>query len=1435
MEHSPSPPSRPDGPLRVLLIEDDPEDARRFEESLQQSDISFDLRRETSLTDGLDALDADVPDVLVVDPDLPDGSGIGPVKQCMAATRHTPIVVLTDRETIKVSIEALDAGATDYLPKEALFPALTVRTLRGAIRQKRMELEIRQRTEWIESITENAPNGIYRSTPEDGIVYANEAFVSLFGAERPEALHAMDPPALYADPDERARLSQIEREQGAISRVEVEFQRLDGSTFTGLLSSRVVRDDDGTVAYYDGTVVDITERKQRERELREARKEVKTQRDVLRRSQKVSQVGGWEYDPQTDTVRGTEELYRILGLPGEDFTLKTWIDLYAPEARPNVEAAVDACIADGTPFDLEVPLLRPDGEQRQVRVRGAAQQENGETVRVTGVLQDITSRKAKERKLRMLSEAVEQARETVLITEAAPLDEPGPRIVYVNAAFEAKTGYAEEEVLGQSPRFLQGPETDRAVLDRFRAALEAGEEWSGETVNYRKDGTPYVVQWNVAPVRSDDGTIEYWVSVQRDVTDEREMEAALRERKKYLSVTLDSIGDAVVATDPEGQVTEMNAVAEQLTGWSRSDAEGQMLSDILSLHSAKTGAPVESPVDQVLRHGKIVGLANHTMLTARDGTEYQIADSAAPIRTDEGTLLGVVLVFRDVTEQYERRRTLEIERQRFEMALTGGDLGLWDWNMNTDAVVYNERWAEMLGYDLEEVEATEQFFAEHTHPDDLKRVREAIERHARGETPHIDLEIRMQAKDGSRRWILDRGKIVERNDDGSPRRMVGTHLDITDKKEREDELRRHRDLLELTQKLAGAWEVDLESEAVTWSEEVYRIHEVDPGTEITVEKAIDFYAPEARPQIREAFEHCIEEHEPYDLELPIITAEGNRRWARTVGSPVETKGDEVVKVAGAFQDITDRKQAEEALRRSREHLARAQRIAQLGSWERDLQTGDLYWSDETYCIFGVDADRPTEHEALVETMVHPDDRDPVRDEQKQAVTEGDPIDIEYRICRPDGEERVVYERGEVTVDDAGTPIRLSGTVLDVTERKEMEAQLRQAQKMETVGQLAGGVAHDFNNILHAAVAYIEMVRDGLPEDDADRVLLERAAQGLGRAGDLVQKLLTFSRQESAEPSEPVDVGAIVREALSLTQPSLPKSVALRTEIEEDQMTAAPPGELHQVVTNLLSNAMYATNEADAAEPVLDVEVRAIDVDADLARRHLGLEPGPYVRLSVSDTGPGMDAETEERIFEPFFTTKEVGEGTGLGLSVVHGIVTSCGGEIAVYSELGKGTTFDVYLPQVRGADALGGAREPAKVEAPREDARVLFVDDDPHITEMEAVRLRRIGCEVQTCESAEEALHVFDRSPEAFDAVITDFAMPREDGLALSETLRARGYEGPVILMSGFSAQVTAEEMEAAGVTTYVRKPIGKAELQRTLHHALRGAGGSAAGPTAEP
>jgi len=407
-------------------------------------------------------------------------------------------------------------------------------------------------------------------------------------------------------------------------------------------------------------------------------------------------------------------------------------------------------------------------------------------------------------------------------------------------------------------------------------------------------------------------------------------------------------------------------------------------------------------------------------------------------------------------------------------------------------------------------------------------------------------------------------------------------------------------------------------------------------------------------------------------------------------------------------------------------------------------------------------------------------------------------------------------------DEMGAITHFVAVKEDITARKRMEeetraleAQLRQAQKMETIGTLAGGIAHDFNNLLQAIIGYGGMVLEDTPQDSRPNRYVRHIMKAAESARDLVRQILTFSRQVNVE-RRPVRIARVVREATALLRATLPASITLRQSIDpECRPVLANISQIHQVVMNLCTNASHAML---AGGGVLEVRLENVAVTRDLAAAHPRLIPGEYVRLRVSDTGVGIDPRDLERIFDPFFTTKGPQEGTGLGLSVVHGIVTSQGGEIVVHSERGRGTTCDIYLPPAEKAAEAGETAAPRDATG---DERILYVEDDAEVAGLVREMLERLGYRVTLSGDGAEAREAILAAPADFDLVITDQMMPHLTGLGLAEEVRAVLPDLPIVLVTGFGDGVPAEEMERLGIRAIVHKPVLAGELSRAIRRVM--------------
>jgi PAS domain S-box-containing protein len=517
---------------------------------------------------------------------------------------------------------------------------------------------------------------------------------------------------------------------------------------------------------------------------------------------------------------------------------------------------------------------------------------------------------------------------------------------------------------------------------------------------------------------------------------------------------------------------------------------------------------------------------------------------------------------------------------------------------------------------------------------------------------------------------------------------------------------------------------------------------------------------------------------------------------------------------------------ERALRQSEERYALAMEGANEGhfDWNFD-QVAASFVSPKMKLLHGRGTDAPvTTREAWMASVdVHPDDvariDAAVRD---HFGGRSDRYEIEYRVRHPHGEWHWLQVRGRCTRDASGNVHRFVGSAIDITARKNAEAekerlemQLRQSQKLEAMGTLAGGIAHDFNNILGAILGYGELAQKAAPEGGAVRRYLDNVMQAGGRAKALVERILAFSRSGLGERG-PINVQAVIEETLELLSASLPAGVSLTRRLDAgDAAIVGDATQLHQVAMNLGTNALQAMENGGVLEVILD---RA---DVELGRRlsHGNLSPGPYVRLRVSDTGSGIAPEVLDRMFDPFFTTKGVGEGTGLGLSLVHGIVTDLGGVIDVRTAIGRGTTFTVWLP------ISGKAAHSAEVvaELPHGGGQtVMIVDDEKALVALSEEMFAELGYEPIGFSSSVAALEAFRESPDRFDIVLTDETMPELIGTALAREIHALRPDVPIVLMSGYAGAQVVERARAVGIREVLRKPLQSRDIAECFGRLLR-------------
>ncbi len=624
-------------------------------------------------------------------------------------------------------------------------------------------------------------------------------------------------------------------------------------------------------------------------------------------------------------------------------------------------------------------------------------------------------------------------------------------------------------------------------------------------------------------------------------------------------------------------------------------------------------------------------------------------------------------------------------------------------------------------------------------------------------------------------------------------------------------LQRDRDefLLRVATKLSrlGGWSVDIPTRTVHWSDEVCALHDVVAGFVPTVEQGISFYAPEHREQIAALFTACATDGTPFNTALEIITAHGRRIWVRAIAEAVRDEAGRIVVVHGALQDITPQKAVERRLAQQAALLDAAHEAMLV----QDMNDRIVYWNKGAERTFGWSA---AESHERIASELFAIDGDEYRTAWSELLQRG-AWEGEVMMVSRVGQRLSVDVRWTLVRNEWAEPVAVFAILSDVTERKRLEAQFLRAQRLDSLGTLAGGIAHDLNNVLAPILMSIEFLRDGV-SDPSRLEMLRTIEASAERGAALVRQVLTFARGVEGRRAS-VDVGRLIREAQRILRTTFPKDIDIRLTCAPDlHAVSADPTQLEQLLMNLCVNARDAMPRGG----VVSITLANVSLDKTYAGMTADAKPGRYVRLTVSDTGHGMSKAVQERLFEPFFTTKDVGRGTGLGLSTAHTIVKSHGGFMEVYSEIGLGAQFNVYLPALEHVvpERIASAFQ----LLPRGDGRtVLLVDDEGAIRTIVQQTLETYGYVVLLASDGAEALEVFFANREKIDVVLTDMAMPILDGPTMVAALHAIEPRLPVIGSSGLVARDAMQRARDAGMLDFVGKPYTAESLLVTLDRVL--------------
>jgi PAS domain S-box-containing protein len=1306
---------------------------------------------------------------------------------------------------------------------------------------KKPEEELRLHSEILNQMAE----GVYLIRTSDGvIVYANEMFESMFGYDHGELVgkHV----SIVNAPNERIpeevsnEIIQSLNEDGTWSG-EVHNIKKDGTLFWCYANvSTFDHHEFGRV--WVAVHEDISDRKEAEKKLSNSLQRAQYLADIVR----DASVGIGDGYPDGGVGLCNNAFQQLTGYSEEELKRINWTEVLTPPQWREYEIAkLEELDRTKRPVHYEKEYIRKDGSRVHAElVVHPRLGDDGNVESYFAFITDITQRKQAQDALRNAHEELEQRVEErtaklLKVNEQLKLEieerkqaqktlreseekyrqlfeslqegiwgiDKDAYTTFVNPRMAEMLGYTVDEMTGRH-LFEFMDERGIEICKVNLAKREKGIKEQHEFEFMHRDGSRVFTLIETYSQINSDGSYSGTVASVMDITKRKQAEKALRESEEKYRTQFEKALDAIFIADAEtGIILDCNQAGSELVGRAKSELIGKQQR---ILHGPEE---IEGEFNWTFKHHlrEKEGQALETKLITKNGQTRDVAIKASIFELNGKKV--VQGIFRDVTDEKQGRAEVETLKQRIEFILgvtkTGLDIIDSDYNIR----YIDPEWAKVYGDPTGR--KCYEYFMDQSDVCPVSGVTSAKET----KSPTVTEEVLVK----ERNRPIQVTTIPFQNDKGEWL-FAQINVDISERKRAEEALKEERNKAQKYLDIAGVMivAVDAAGDVTLINKKGCEVLGYEQG-EILGKSWFDNFLPERmRDEVKGVSLKLLGgEVEPAKYyENQVLTKNGQERliaWHNTV---LRDEAGDIIGHLSSGDDITERKQTEEALRASEQRYRTLLENLPQKIFHKDRDS--VYVScNETYA-----SDlriKPEEIKGKTDYDFFPQElAEKYRMDDQRIVTLGNTEEFEEKYFQ-NGQEMWIQTVKTPVKDGDGSITGVLGMFWDITEKKKAEeennrlqAQLQQAQKMEAIGTLAGGIAHDFNNILAAIMGYTELVMEDVPEGSTAKSNLKEIFKAGIRARDLVGQILAFSRQSEHE-QKPLQPTSIIKEALKLLRASLPTTIEIRQNIGGQSNTIlADPTQIHRVLMNLCTNAAHAIQEKGGLG-VLGVTLDDVDVDADAAAQHPDLKPGPYARLTVSDTGCGMDHTVLERAFDPFFTTKTVGKGTGMGLSVVHGIVKEHGGAILADSKPGKATTFQVFLPKIETQEAQHEAIGPLHTG----NERILFVDDEKAVVAVGKKSLERLGYEVVAKTSSIEALEAFRAQPDKFDLVITDLTMPNMTGIELQKELVAIRQDIPVILCTGFGQTVSEENAKAMGIKQLIMKPFLKIEIAKTIRRVL--------------
>ena len=981
-------------------------------------------------------------------------------------------------------------------------------------------------------------------------------------------------------------------------------------------------------------------------------------------------------------------------------------------------------------------------------------------------------------------------------------EDPDPSkrtLVECNDRYAAMAGRRRAELLQRgSTQGLQITLEDTANSVRLKSLI--GEmSYQGTFSWIRPDGKENIIEYVGMPITWRGKS--YSIGIDRDITERTLAEQALREREQKYRNIFENVLDVYYEASIDGTILEVSPSIETMSKgqYQRNDLIGKSLNDFYS------GVRERQALLSVLKERGSVADAEVT-LKNRDGSFIPCSISAKIQFDAQGSPKTIIGSMRDITERKKAEEIQLESTRRFRQLFDEAPVGYYELDDQGRIIQVNLTELEMLGFRRDEMlkHYPWEFFVE------SETSRNAVRALLDGSVSEGDTTERtFRRKDGTLLSVLITNRTL-RSEDGKIVGVRSALQNITNRKCAEQALQSSEERLKLAlaATLTGVWEWNVRTNEVFWSEECYEIVGMGRATENTLEGFLKLVHPDDLDRFSVAVQRSLAGKEQFAVEYRTVRPNGEVLWMHDLGRAEYDATGNPTRMIGTVQDITARKKAEEHIRESEEQFRLiAENVADMIA-VLDLDGRRIYNSPSYRSILG-DPGSLKGTDGYRE--IHPDDRERVRHVFEETVKTGVGQRMEYRLMGKDGSERTIDSKGSVIRDGDGKIFRIVVVSRDVTEEKRLAAQFLRAQRMESIGTLAGGIAHDLNNVLAPIMMAIEILKRKVSDEGGQRILttIETSAK---RGADIVRQVLAFGRGLKGDRIL-VQLEHVINEVIKIVGETFPKAIEIKTNIPRDLSTVvADPTQMHQVLLNMLVNA----RDAMPGGGTLTILAENVKLDENYSRMNLEAKPGPYTCIVITDTGTGIPADVREKIFEPFFTTKEIGKGTGLGLSTTLAIVKSHGGFITLYSEMGKGTTFRIYIPATGTTSGEEAAIE--EVVLPEgNDELILLIDDEASIREITKETLEAHGYKVMTACDGAEGVAIFAENKENVKVVITDIMMPVMDGTAAILVLKRIKPDVRIIAASGLTTRRQLTTPSDSNVLAFLPKPYTAEKMLKTL------------------